>query len=143
MDYIRMPIEIESPESMGYASIDCNLAESSTRDVQFKDMAIKLDELILGYGDHRGKPALRALVVEKEKKLDAEQVLLTVGAAGALFIIHSALLNRDDHLIIVRPNYATNLETPRAIGCQVSFIDLEFDERFALDPEKIKKAFRP
>jgi hypothetical protein len=29
MDYRRMPIEIESPEQLGYERIRCNLAESS------------------------------------------------------------------------------------------------------------------
>ena len=28
MDYRRMPIEIESPEQLGYERIRCNLAES-------------------------------------------------------------------------------------------------------------------
>lgn len=32
MRYRRMPIEIESPEELGYDTIDANLAESSFRD---------------------------------------------------------------------------------------------------------------
>ena len=32
----------------------------------------------------------------------------------------AGLLDRDDHLVVMRPNYATNLETPRAIGCAIS-----------------------
>jgi aspartate/methionine/tyrosine aminotransferase len=143
MDYQRMPIEMESPESLGYDSIECNLAESSARDARFGEMAINLSDLTMGYGDHLGKTGLRALLVENEKNLHADQVLLTVGAAGALFIIHSALLAKRDHLIVVRPNYATNLETPRAIGCQISFIDLVFEDGFALEIEKIKTAIRP
>jgi hypothetical protein len=31
-----MPIEIESPEEVGYGSIDCNLAESSFRDQRLR-----------------------------------------------------------------------------------------------------------
>jgi aspartate/methionine/tyrosine aminotransferase len=143
MQYKRMPIEIESPESLGYDSIECNLAESSVRDVQFKEIDINLNDLVIAYGDHVGMPALRELIAADHENINADDVLLTVGAAAALFIIHSSLLKRTDHLIVVRPNYATNIETPRAIECDISFIDLHFEENYFLDIEKIKFAIRP
>lgn len=138
-----MPIEIESPESLGYSTIECNLAESSVRDVLFKDMNIQLDDLVIAYGDHIGKPALRELIAGEFDGIHANNVLLTVGAAGALFIIQSSLLGSSDHLIVVRPNYATNIETPRAIGCQISFIDLHFEDGYALDIATVKAAMQP
>lgn len=143
MQYTRMPIEIESPESLGYNTIECNLAESSVRDVHFKDLGIDLNNLVICYGDHIGKPELRALIAAEFKGIQPEDVLLTVGAAGALFIIQTSLLRQDSHLIVVRPNYATNIETPRAIGCEISFIDLKFEEGYALDIEKVKAAMQP
>jgi aspartate/methionine/tyrosine aminotransferase len=143
MQYKRMPIEIESPESLGYDSIECNLAESSVRDVLFKDIQINLTDLVIAYGDHTGKPALRDLIADEYKNISGNDVLLTVGAAGALFIIHSSLLKKEDHLIIIRPNYATNIETPRSIGCEISFIDLLFEQNYALDTAKIKAAICP
>ena len=138
-----MPIEIESPESLGYDSIECNLAESSVRDVLFKEIDINLNDLIIAYGDHIGKPELRELIAGNYKNISAGDVLLTVGAAGALFIIQTSFLKKEDHLIVIRPNYATNIETPRAIGCEISFIDLHFEENYSLDIEKIKSAIQP
>ena len=138
-----MPIEIESPESLGYDSIECNLAESSVRDVQFKEMDINLNELVIAYGDHIGKPGLREVIANDYENINKEDVLLTVGAAGALFIIQTSLLNKSDHLIVIRPNYATNIETPRAIGCMINFIDLHFEEKYLLDIEKIRSAIQP
>jgi aspartate/methionine/tyrosine aminotransferase len=44
---------------------------------------------------------------------------------------------------VVRPNYATNIETPRAIGCAISFIDLDFESGFRLDIDKVEAAIRP
>ncbi len=143
MQYKRMPIEIESPENLGYDSIERNLAESSVRDVLFKEIDINLNDLVIAYGDHIGKSELRKLIANDYKNISASDVLLTVGAAGALFIINTSLLKKEDHLIIIRPNYATNIETPRAIGCEISFIDLLFEEKYALDIEKIKSAIRP
>ncbi len=143
MKYKRMPIEAESPESLGYDTIQCNLAESSVRDVQFREIDCNLSELVICYGDHIGKPELRALIAAPHPGMNASDVLLTVGAAGALFIIHTSILAGGDHLIVVRPNYATNIETPRAIGVSVSFIELDFDHAYALDLEKVKSAIGP
>jgi len=143
MQYKRMPIEIESPESLGYSTIECNLAESSVRDVLFKDLNLQLDELVVCYGDHIGKPELRQLIAGEYAGINAEDVLLTVGAAGALFIIQTLLLTKDDHLIVVRPNYATNIETPRAIGCDITFIDLAFEDGYTLHVDAVKAAIKP
>lgn len=143
MQYKRMPIEVESPESLGYNTIECNLAESSVRDVLFKDLNLRLDELVICYGDHIGNPALRELIADEHTGITAGDVLLTVGAAGALFIIQTALLTKNDHLIVVRPNYATNIETPRAIGCNITFIDLAFEDNYTLHVEAVKAAIRP
>jgi aspartate/methionine/tyrosine aminotransferase len=137
MKYERMPIEIESPEALGYDSIECNLAESSVSDVVFKEINLNINELFIAYGDHKGKPELRTMIASQHE-LNAEDVLLTVGAAGALFIIQTSLLTAKDHLIVLRPNYATNIETPRAIGCEISFADLKFEENFELNIEKIR-----
>jgi aspartate/methionine/tyrosine aminotransferase len=143
MDYARMVIEKESPEEYGYDRIRYNLSESSVRDRKLSDFKLTVPDLLLPYGEHRGDPELRALVAAQSKGLAANDVLVTAGAAGALFIIATTLLSRDDHLVVVRPNYATNIETPRAIGCAISFIDLDFDKGFGLDVEKVAQAIRP
>jgi aspartate/methionine/tyrosine aminotransferase len=86
---------------------------------------------------------LRQTIAAESPILSAEQVLVTTGAAMALFIVSTTLLTATDHLIVIRPNYATNIETPRAIGCQITIIDLSFDNGFDLDPVQIKAAIRP
>ena len=141
MQYKRMPIEIESPEQMGYDKIRNNLSESSYTDAFFQDVGIATDlhGLLLCYGSHAGHEGLRALLV-KDTRLKEEDVLLTIGAAGALFIIATSLLEKGDELVVVRPNYATNIETPRAIGATIKFIDLKFEEGFVLDPAKVRAA---
>ncbi|TIU73508.1 MAG: pyridoxal phosphate-dependent aminotransferase, partial [Mesorhizobium sp.] len=55
----------------------------------------------------------------------------------------TALLSPADHLVVVRPNYATNIETPKAIGCAISYVDLDFDQGFAIDIEHVKAELRP
>ncbi|HET6266996.1 MAG TPA: aminotransferase class I/II-fold pyridoxal phosphate-dependent enzyme, partial [Acidobacteriota bacterium] len=137
MKYRRMPIEIESPEQMGYGNIDCNLTESSFSDALLGDLGIDFAKLLLCYGDHLGKPELRAQIAADAAPLAAENILVTAGAASALFIISTTLLKTGERLIVMRPNYATNIETPRAIGAAIDFLDLTFDERFQLDLDRL------
>ena len=39
MKYVRMPIELESPEELGYDRIRYNLAESSVRDRKLSEQS--------------------------------------------------------------------------------------------------------
>lgn len=143
MRYARMPIEIEAPEEYGYSRIRYNLSESSITDQTVGSLGLKIPDLTLLYNEHRGSEALRSLVVAESRNLSAADVLITTGAANALFIVATSLLSATDHLVVVRPNYATNLETPRAIGCSVSFVDVTFEQGFRLDLDRVAAAITP
>ncbi len=142
MDYKRMPIEIESPEQLGYSTIKYNLTESSISDTLFSDIQLNINDLKLCYGDHLGKPELRKLIVEDFPTLSEENVLITAGAASALFIISTSLLDKKDHLIVIRPNYASNIETPRAIGCEIDYVDLKFKNDFSVSVDDIRSKIK-
>jgi aspartate/methionine/tyrosine aminotransferase len=144
-----MPIEVESPEQLGYDSITNNLSESSVADRRLSDLGLELtssgalDDLLLCYGDHLGDPALRAAVAAGGDGLEPDHVLVTPGAAGALFVIATTLLERGDHLVVVRTNYATNLETPRAIGAALGLVDLTFERRWRVDADELAAQVQP
>lgn len=151
--FTRMAIEKESPEERegGYAAIINNLAESSCTDRTWGDLqalGITLPaNLSIQYSDHKGNPALRSLICSnggKEGDLQLNDVLLAGGgAATALFLIHSCLLGSKSKLLVLRPNYATNLETPRAIGCDIDFFDLTIANGWKLDIEAFCSRITP
>ena len=143
MHYKRMPIEKESPEETGYSNIEYNLAESSVTDLQFHELNLSLNDLKLEYIAHRGHAELRKLIAAGAGLPDEAPVLLTNGAAGALFIINSSLLTAADHLIVIRPNYATNIEVPLTIGCAITYIDLRFEENWRVNTAAIEAAIQP
>ena len=145
MRYRRMPIEAESPEQFGYDRIRYNLAESSVSDARLGAIVggADLDGLLLNYGDHLGHPGLRALIAAGVEGSSPDDVLVTPGAAAALFFVHTALVQAGDHVIVARPNYATNVETPRAIGADVSYLDLAFEEAWRVDPGRIAALLTP
>jgi aspartate/methionine/tyrosine aminotransferase len=142
--YRRTPIEIESPEQLGYSAIRNNLAESSFSDMSLADYGVEADvgRLLLPYGDHLGAERLRRLIAG-DGALSPDHVLVTAGAASALFIIATSLLDPDSHALICAPNYATNLETPRAVGADVETVDLRFEDGWRLDLETIASRLRP
>ena len=145
MKYRRMLIEVESPEELGYDRISNNLSESSISDRSLGEFTVDLSGLTLLYGEHRGDARLRELIALQGQTpaITADHVLVTTGAAGALFIVATSLLDKESHLVVVRPNYATNLETPRAIGCGMTCVDLSFDQGFRLDTDAIEQAVTP
>ncbi|OQP58394.1 pyridoxal phosphate-dependent aminotransferase [Niastella populi] len=143
MLYKRMPIEKESPEEKGYDTILHNLAESSVSDLMFSELNLQLGELKLEYIPHRGHNALRQMIGNDAGGLQKDQVLLTNGAAGALFIINTALLSPASHLIVIRPNYATNIEVPVTIGCSIGYIDLQLETGWRMNIPAIEAAITP
>lgn len=134
-----MPIEIESPEQLGYGKIRCNLAESSVTEVTWNELGFTPVNFPLAYGDHKGKPELRELIAKKYEGITAEDVLLVPGAAAALFIVATTLCEKDDHVLVQFPNYATNLETPFAIGCAIDTVELDFENGFRMDVEELEQ----
>ena len=153
MRYERMPIEIESPEEYGYDKIKNNLSESSVTDASLKTLELQIPDLILLYNEHRGNTGLRQLIA-KDAEVEHNDVLITSGAAGALFIIATSQLGpgvigqpggsqvAGKHLVVVRPNYATNLETPKAIGCDVSHMEVTFETGFQPDLDAIASSIK-
>ena len=136
MKYRRAAIEIESPEEFGYDRIDCNLAESSFTDGLVGQLGEGIEDVVLQYGDHLGKPQLREILAA-EAGVDPDDVMLTVGAAGALFIIASSLLEAGDEIVVCFPNYTTNLETPRILGADIRRFDLRFEDGFRMDMDAL------
>lgn len=144
MKYVRMPIEIESPEQMGYSTILNNLSESSYTDTIFKQLDLNLNDLVICYGDHVGHPGLRGEILKGEAPvLSPEDVLVTAGAASALFIVSTSLLEKGDELVVAKPNYATNIETPKAIGTHIKYLPMTFENKYQVDLEALKKLITP
>jgi len=139
-----MTIEKEAPEEVGVA-IKYNLSESAVSDQTLDSLGIKIpSDTVLTYTEHKGSHKIRSLVAETCNDLvTAEDVLVTAGASTSLFIIKTAILGPQDHVIVTRPNYATNLEIPRSIGCDITFVDLDFDSQFRLDVDHIAASIRP
>jgi len=145
MKLYRSAIEAEGAEVVGYDVIKYNLAESSTADRTLGDLGIELKDLEIPYmQDHFGLTKLRELIAKQSGNgTKTEHIMLTQGCSAALFIVAMTLLEKGDHVVITRPNYTTNIDTPEALECNVDFIDLTFDKQFRIDFDYLRKVVTP
>ena len=145
MRFARMLIEQEAPNLVGWEHMDANLSESSVRDRSLKELEIDLSEMSLPYGHHFGEPKLRQVIADQSgaANIAADDIIVTAGAAGALFLLSSSLLEPGDRLVVAMPNYATNYETPHAIGADVVYVEQTIDDDFALNVVAYEAAVTP
>ena len=113
-------------------SPDVNLSESIGPDLSVADILGPADlaGVSLGYGTSAGDADLRALVAGR-LGVPSGQVLLTAGAAGALFLV--ALLHSDGEIVAGLPCYPPMLDALRGLGARVVTVSGRFDDGYRID----------
>ncbi len=101
-----------------------------------------LSNLHLGYTETWGAPDLRESIAGTYDNLQADNVLCFAGAEEGVYAAMRVLLNKDDHAIVVVPNYQAAETIPLDI-CQVSGIPLIENEQWRLDINQLKSAIQP
>lgn len=74
----------------------------------------------LGYSEVRGNPKLRQEIAKLYEQMDAENILVHVGAQEPIFNFMNVALSPGDHIVCMFPIYQSLFEVAGAIGCQVS-----------------------
>ncbi len=112
-----------------------NLAESVGPDLTVADVLdpetlAGLGSVGLGYGTSAGGEDLRSLVAARHG-IPAGQVLVTHGAAGALFLI--GLLYGDGEIVVGVPCFPPVLDALRGTGARVETVRSRFEDGYRLD----------
>jgi aspartate/methionine/tyrosine aminotransferase len=79
------------------------------------------DQLPLGYGSDAGTPRLRAAVAARYGG-SADRVLVTHGAAEALYLLFTTLLRPGDQVITFLPGWLPSLDVPAHRGARVDAV---------------------
>jgi aspartate/methionine/tyrosine aminotransferase len=118
---------IRLPELLAYASAE--------------DRA-DFDNVNLGYTETFGAPSLRAEIAKTYDSIKPEHLLCFAGAEEGIYTVMKVLLDKDDHAIVITPNYQAAETVPLSI-CDVTGVPLDIAKNWDLDVEKIKNAIRP
>lgn len=109
-----------------------------------KDAAIKaINSGFNTYTPNAGLPSLREKIAQKlmaRNSINAktEEVMVTSGTSGGIFLAMATLLNPGDEVILFDPYFVSYLQLSRFFGATPKFVDIYPD--FKIDPEKLKKA---
>lgn len=102
----------------------------------------ELDSLHLGYTETYGAPQLRLSIAATYDCMEADNILAFAGAEEGIFAAMQVLLSRDDHAIVVTPNYQAAETVPLAL-CDVSGIALDENDNWNLDLDELRRLIRP
>ena len=101
------------------------------------------DGLALGYTESTGHPLLRREIAALYDGLDADDVLVFVGAEEAIFCLANVTLDAGDHSVVTWPGYQSLYEVARATGAEVTLHELREDHGWALDIDLLRRQVTP
>ena len=99
-------------------------------------------KLQLGYTETFGAPVLRQEIAATYDSIDSDHVLCLAGAGEGIYVAMQVLLQPQDHMIVITPNYQS-AETVPLGKCEVSGVALNANANWSLDLERIRQALQP
>lgn len=102
----------------------------------------RLENVSLGYTESRGAPDLRQAIAATYDRLQAEEILCFAGAEEGIYAAMRVILSKDDHAIVVVPNYQAAETIPLDL-CAVSGVELNPENKWHLDLDDVRRAVRP
>lgn len=106
------------------------------------DVLARLNALEVGYGTTQGDPELRALLAAGAG-VEPDQVLVTPGAAAAMFLLAFVLCEPGGHAVITTPCFPHARTGLDAAGFRVTPVALRFDDGYRLDVAALAAALTP
>ena len=119
-----------------------DLAGSNVLACSIEDLPGAREAVALGGLNENGYVPLVEAIASRYG-VDVRRVTTATGTSGANFLVCAALLEPGDHVIVERPGYDPLLAAPRLLGAQTGRFDRPFEEQYALDPDRVKRAMTP
>ena len=116
--------DLEYFQSQFERTVEINLADSSVQCANMSDLLAGEDpkpllEMPLYYPEVNGTGLLRERIAALYSGASANNVLVTVGAAQANWMVCSTLLEQGDEVIVVSPGYRQVWGLAKNLGCHV------------------------
>ncbi len=136
--------ELETFQSQFERTVEYNLADSSVKCVEVRELleandAAPLVNLPLYYPEVNGTARLRERIAALYPGAGAKNVLVTVGAAQANWMVCATLLEPGDEVIVISPGYRQVWGLARNIGCRVHEVHLHPEDHWRLDLGRLEE----
>ncbi len=102
----------------------------------------QFENLWLGYTQTWGLPELRTEIAKTYDTLSDDNILCFAGAEEGIYTAMKSMLDEDDHVIVIVPNYQAAETIPLSI-CDVTGIPLDSENDWNLDIDRVMGALRP
>lgn len=120
------------------------LGESTTPDLTVGELLDgealdRFKDVVIGYGPSLGTVELREMI-GRNLNVPADDVLVTVGGASALFMITFVLCDPGDEIVVASPNFPPTIDAMKAVGATLRPVQLRFDDGYRLREQDIRRA---
>jgi len=136
--------QLEYFQSQFERAVEINLADSSVKCASVQELLAGDDpqpliDLPLYYPEVNGTALLRERIAALYPGASAGNVLVTVGAAQANWMLASTLLEAGDEVIVVSPGYRQVWGLARNLGCVVKEAQLRPESGWRLDLNELER----
>jgi len=134
--------ELEYFQSQFERTVEYNLADSSVECTDVRallgDDAAPLLSLPLPYPEVNGTALLRERIAALYPQAGPGNILVTVGAAQANWMVCSTLLDPGDEVIVISPGYRQVWGLAKNSGCRVHEVRLHAEDNWRLDLDRLE-----
>ena len=92
----------------------------------------------LGYGYIKGLPAFKTGIKNLYSTIETDDIIPTIGAAGANHLVFYSLVEPSDRVISVIPTYQQLYSIPQSFGADVQYLHLTPENKFLPDLDELK-----
>ncbi len=118
-----------------------NFGESGIEPPNLSEAGIDLD-VEKFYGRHSGRVGLEETLAETYG-VEPENVLVTSSSSEAIYLVHQALIEPADEVLIPVPNYPAQMKVPEVVGAHPKLLELSFEERWKLHVDEVEQLTNP
>ena len=141
-EFPASPIAALVDETPRYDLAESYGSDLSVAELLGPDESALLGSIKLGYRTSLGDPDMRALVAGRTG-VTPDQVLVTAGAAAALFLVGLLFGDGGGEVVVGRPCFPPVLDVLRGVGARVVTVASCFDDGYRLDGARLRAALSP
>ncbi len=139
---------LERFQSLYEHQVDINLSESGVHPLKLSEFVSQerfddLYNLEIGYAQTNGPIELRQRIADMHHGATVDNVLVTNGAIEANFLAAWSLLEKDDELVYMLPNYVQIKGLANSFGVKIKAFHLKQELDWQPDIDEIKKLISP